>query len=95
MPIPQLVVWFNEDDYESIKGLAPNDPTLPDTFEDWSKQMVDEIAKLKALNTPFVKVVVLADELAAYCEASGLDHNATTRGAYAVYVNERGGFKNR
>ncbi len=92
MSLDKLVTWFIEDDYDAIKRLAPEaeDPDLPDTFDEWLEFQTDVITKLESQGIAFKKIIIDSEGLAAFCYASGIDHDRVGRQAYTVYVNRRG-----
>lgn len=81
---PRIAVWINRDDYDAFKGLSPNDPDLPDAYDDWLKIATEQAAKLEASSIPVEKVIINPQQFAAYCRASGIDTNNVTRGGFAI-----------
>ena len=87
MSLPKILVWFTSDDYDAIKSLAPQDPKLPDAFDDWLKLATDEITELGIQGIAFRTVIINSHGLSAYCNTSGVNPDSVGRGAYAVYLD--------
>jgi hypothetical protein len=84
MTLPRIFAWFSREDYDAIKGLSPNDPDLPDTFDEWLELATQQVANLEANGVAVKKVVINSQEFSAYCRACGVDPNGALRGAFAV-----------
>ena len=90
MSRPKIIVSFTRDDYDAIKRFTPEDPDLPDTFDEWRKLATNCITRLDAQGVAFKEVVIDSGGLAEYCKASGINPDTVGRDAYAVYVDRSG-----
>jgi hypothetical protein len=84
MPLPRIAAWFRPDDYDAIKRLSPNDPDLPDTFDEWLQAATKQIADLELNGIAVQKVVVNSKELSAWCRGSGVNPDSVGHSAFAV-----------
>ena len=75
-------------DYKALKRLMPDDPDLPDTYDEWFNLASEQAAKAAKGGRTMEKITVNPDEFAVYCDRAGLDRNYWTLGAYAVAVAE-------
>lgn len=84
-----LIVWIEREDFDRFREIIGHDPDFPDTFDDFAKRFDERFAKAESNGFITKKVVAHPDEFASYCAAAGLDHNAVTLGAFAVYRNAK------
>ena len=89
MPLPTLITWLTADDYDAIKRLASNDPDLPETYSEWLKLQSDAISNFEKYGRVSEKVTIHSDDLAQYCEASGMSCDHVGRDAYTTVVYRR------
>jgi len=81
---PRIMGWLRRDDYQTFKRLSPDDPDLPDTYDEWLKLASEQINNLKANGIVVKKVTIDPEEFAVYCRASGINPNTHTRAAFTV-----------
>ena len=84
MTTNRIAAWINREGYDAIKRFTPNDPGLPDTFDEWLKHASEQIANLEANGIVVEKVIIDPQELATYCRASGIEPDRVGREAFAV-----------
>ena len=84
MPQPRIMPWYARKDYQVLKEIIPNDPDIPDTYEEWLNRAANQLTEPEAHGVVCEKVVIDAQEFATWCRDSGLDANSTTIGAFAV-----------
>ena len=89
MALPRITVWLQREDYDAFKQLAPHDPNLPDTFDDWLQQAEKDAAKLESDGRSMNKVIVNPKEFAEYCRASGIEANYVTLIQFAAFKVHR------
>jgi hypothetical protein len=76
--------WFERKDYGQFKKLAPDDPSLPDTFEQWEQIAREEELIFKKSGVPVDKVYIYPGEVKAYCDACKINPDGVARAAFAV-----------
>ena len=79
------VPWFERENYDAIKRLI-TDESMPNSFEQWLEAATKQISELTAAGIGVEKVVINPKEFAAWCRASGVDHNFATLGAFTVAI---------
>ena len=85
----KVVIWFRREDYDAIRRLIPNEPNLPNTFDEWLEAATRQVQKLKAPHAVIRRAIVDPREFAAYCNASGVDHSWTILRAFAVLIDRQ------
>ena len=81
----RIIYSFRREDYDAIIALV-TDYDWPATFDQWAEGVVQERSKLDARGKSVVETIIDPQQFLAYCRASGMDHNHTTLGAFAVKV---------
>lgn len=84
MAQPRISFWLSREDYDAVKQLMPDDPDLPNTFDEWSDFATKQVAEIEAHGGQVVRVDVNSEDFANYCHASGLERNIHTLRAFAV-----------
>jgi hypothetical protein len=90
-PRREIAVWIRREDYDAFKTLCPNDPDLPDTFDEWLQRATENVTKSAVRGDTVNKVIVDPREFAKWCAAAGVDRNNVTLGGFAVTVARREG----
>ena len=85
----KVVIWFRREDYDAIRRLIPNEPNLPNTFDEWFEAATRQAQKLNVPHAVIRKTIINPKEFAAYCNASGVDHSWTILIAFAVLVDRQ------
>ena len=85
----RILSWFRRQDYDVIRGLVADDPNLPNPFDEWSEAATKELEKLESLGIVVRKAIINPREFSAWCQASGMDHNWATLGAFAIIIDRK------
>jgi len=78
------------EDYAAFKALLPDDPDLPDTFEEWQSINLRDDAKRVKSGHQVQGVAVAPAEFAEYCRACGRPASGAMLLAFAVAKAARG-----
>jgi hypothetical protein len=81
----QIIPWFDRENYDAIRGLVGDD-AIPDAFNEWLEATIKLVDEGTARGIAMEKVVIDPQQFAAWCLASGLQHNLTTLRAFSVTV---------
>lgn len=81
----RIAPWFRREDYDAFRRLIPDDPDMPDTFDEWLKVATEQVAKSGA-HGGIKQVILDPDKYARWRRAAGLDANYETIRAFAVAV---------
>ena len=91
---PRIGAWFRREDYEALKKLSPNEPDLPDTFDEWEQIATKQVAEIETAGGLVEKVIIDPQEFAIWCRASGVKPDSVNRSAFAVqkhFGQQKGG----
>jgi hypothetical protein len=81
---PIIKPWFSPSNYDAVRREAEDDLGLPGTYIEWLDLATKEIAELEARGRTVIKVVVVPDQFARYCEACGQKQNAAMLAAFVA-----------
>jgi hypothetical protein len=81
--------WILEKDYEAFKRLMPNDPDIPNTYDEWKKLVAEQDVHLAAVGQGVVREPVDPNEFANYCRMSHTDPDSIGLTAFAIYNSIR------
>ena len=59
---------------------------MPDGFEEWLEATTKRIGEWEASGITVEKVVIDAQQFAAWCRASGVGHDFATLGAFTIFA---------
>ena len=76
--------WLKEENYEEFRRLAPDDPSLPATYDEWQEITLDQEMIFKKSGVPVERVYLEVADFSAYCASKGLNPDGVARAAFAV-----------
>lgn len=85
MPHVRIEPWLSLHEYHEFKKLAPDDPALPDTYEEWLEKANEMIQVFIMCGVPVERTPIYAEEFFHYCEACGLNPDGVARASFAVF----------
>ena len=76
--------WYEREDYPHILAVSADAAELPDTYDDWLRQaeQVCRLAEREARRV--VRVPCKAEQLVAYCHATGKNVDSHCRAEFAA-----------
>jgi len=81
--------WISPEHYEAFKRLMPDEPDLPDTYDEWLNIAEKEVAEIRGIGHTVKKINLDPDEFTEFCQASSVDRNAKTFHAFTVFKASR------
>lgn len=81
---PRIEPWLNKDDYDAFKKLAPDDPDLPPTFDEWLENALDKLSAFVKSGVPIERIDISPIEFKNYCDAASINPDGVARAAFAV-----------
>lgn len=79
----RIAYTFASEHYDDIRRLV-TDKAWPDTFEQWSEMVWQDIEKLRARGDNVEVPTIHPEQFVAYCNACGIDHMNEALNAFAV-----------
>lgn len=76
--------WLEKEDYEEFRGLAPGDPALPATYDEWEEINLDQEMIFRKSGIKVERVYLDVADFSAYCTSCGLNPDGVARAAFAV-----------
>jgi hypothetical protein len=85
----RVAMWFLREDYDAIRRHVPDEPELPETFDQWEHAADKQIEELKALGITVRKAVIDPKQFATYCAACGINKDIESLRMFAVVVDRK------
>ncbi|MBF0563152.1 MAG: hypothetical protein HQL37_14330 [Alphaproteobacteria bacterium] len=80
------IAWYRENDWKRIKSLFQDADQLHDTHAEWLKDTRKAIKQLEKEGCFAKPVVIVIDDLIAWCLVRGCKIDATARTEYVVHL---------
>jgi len=91
-PMLRAMVWYKEEDYETLLGLFDDTELLPKTFSDWKKRAEDKKEEVEAAGDQVLKVFIDPETFPGWCESKNLPMDANSRSQLAIEVAQANSF---
>lgn len=91
-PSIQVMVWYKEEDYDTLRSMFADGDQLPPTFEDW-QQKAEEKAQGEAEGDQVVKVYIDPETFPQWCELKKLPMDANSRSQLAIEIVQARSFQ--
>ncbi len=85
-PSVQAMVWYKEEDWESLKELFDDADKLPKTYKDWLSRAEEMQEKVQAEGDAVIKVFIDPETFPQWCKKKGMKMNAEARSQLAIEV---------
>lgn len=83
------VPWFTAESWPRLLAIAADRADLPDTFEGFERRAGERFDRHVAAGQPLEKVLVVVDQLAAWCRELGVSVDARARSVFAAVMLAR------
>lgn len=84
MPHPRIEPWISREDYDAFLLLAPDDPALGKSYDEWLEQITELMAVFVKSGVPIERVHIRPDEFQKYCIAHSINPDGVARASFAV-----------
>ena len=83
-PELQVMVWYNEDDWEHYKSLFDDAHLLPKTYDEWLKRAEEMVKQVEAAGDIVAKVTIDTVLFPAWCKENERKLDAESRTTFAI-----------
>ena len=91
-PMLRAMVWYKEEDYESLLDLFDDAELLPRTFADWLIRAEDKKTEVEAAGDRVIKVFIDPETFPEWCASRNLPKDANSRSQLAIEVAQANSF---
>ncbi len=91
-PIIQAMVWYREEDWETLKSLFADAHLLPLTYTDWLGRAEKMKTRVQADGDIVIKVYIDPVTFPQWCEGKGLKMDAEARSQLAIEMAQAQSF---
>ncbi len=91
-PSVQAMVWYKEEDWDTLKAMFADGDRLPLTYDDWLKRAEAMKSQVQAAGDAVIKVYIDPQSFPEWCEKKGLKMDAEARSQLAIEVAQAQSF---
>jgi len=91
-PSVQAMVWYKEEDWQTLKEMFVDGDMLPKTYEDWLERAEEMKEKVQAQGDAVIKVYIDPQTFPQWCEKKGVEMNGEARSQLAIEVAQAQSF---
>ena len=91
-PTLQALVWYKEEDWETLRELFTDSHLLPTSYADWLQRAEEMIVKVEAAGDVALKVFIDPETFPAWCKEKGKEMDGNARADLAIEVATMQGF---
>lgn len=91
-PSVQAMVWYKEDDWDTLKEMFDDADMLPKTYDDWLVRAEEMKEKVQEQGDMVIKVFIDPQTFPEWCQSKGLPMNAEARSQLAIEVAQAQSF---
>jgi hypothetical protein len=91
-PSLQAMVWYKEEDWQTLKEMFVDGDMLPKTYEDWLERAEEMRVKVQAQGDAVIKVYIDPQTFPKWCDEKGMEMNAEARSQLAIEVAQAQSF---
>jgi len=91
-PSIQAMVWYKEDDWDTLMELFPDSHLLPPSYEAWIGRAEEMKTKAEASGDVVIKVFIDPETFPAWCKEQGRGMNSESRAELAIRVAQQQNF---
>ncbi len=85
-PSIQAMVWYKEEDWDTLKTLFTDSHMLPGKYSDWLLKAEAMVKKVESCGDIVMKVFIDPDTFPAWCKEKGKEMDMHARTALAIEV---------
>jgi hypothetical protein len=91
-PSIQAMVWYKEEDWQTLKEMFVDGDMLPATYNEWLQRAEEMKDKAQAEGDAVLKVFIDPQTFPGWCEKKGMEMNAEARSQLAIEVAQAQSF---
>lgn len=91
-PMIQAMVWYRQEDWETLRTLFTDTHLLPKTYDDWLNRAEEMKTRVQAGGDIVLKVFIDPETFPAWCKQKGLAMDAEARSQLAIEVAQAQSF---
>ena len=91
-PMVQAMVWYKEEDWETLRDMFADTHLLPLTYEDWLQRAEAMKDQVQAAGDAVIKVYIDPETFPQWCEKKGLEMDAEARSQLAIEMAQAQSF---
>ena len=91
-PMIQAMVWYREEDWDTLKTLFADSHLLPSTYADWLGRAEEMKTRVQADGDIVIKVYIDPETFPAWCAQKGLPMDAEARSQLAIEMAQAQSF---
>lgn len=91
-PDIQAMVWYKEEDWDTLMGLFSDNHLLPPNYADWLIRAEEMVQKVESAGDVVVKVFIDPETFPAWCKEQGRKMNSDARAELAIQVVQEQSF---
>lgn len=88
----QAMVWYKEEDWETLLGLFVDTELLPKSYSDWSERAEAKKAEVEAAGHQVIKVFIDPVTFPEWCKEKNMEMNSEARAQLAIEVAQAQSF---
>ena len=85
----QLILWYNEEDWDTYRELFSDAHLLPATYEQWRDMAEQQVQAAEAAGTLVAKITIDTTRFPAWCAKQNLPLDAESRTRFAIEIIQR------
>ena len=93
-PELQVMVWYNEEDWETCKSLFNDGHLLPQHYQEWRDRAEKMMKDVEASGDLVAKVTIDTVLFPAWCKETGRKMDAESRTTFAIEAVQKQQFLN-
>ncbi len=88
----QAMVWYKEENWDTLMGLFSDRHLLPPAYADWLTLAEEMVQKVESTGDVVVKVFIDPETFPAWCKEQGREMNSDARAELAIQVVQEQSF---
>jgi len=85
-PEIQVLVWYKEEDYGTLRAMFADGDQLPPTYSDWLERAEEKKRQGEEEGDQVVKVFIDPETFPKWCEVKNLPMDANSRSQLAIEI---------
>ncbi len=91
-PSVQALVWYKEEDWQTLKEMFVDGDRLPETYDDWLRRAEEMKEQVQAAGDAVIKVYIDPQTFPEWCREKELQMDAEARSQLAIEVAQARSF---
>lgn len=91
-PSVQAMVWYKEEDWDTLKNMFADGDLLPKSYADWLGRAEEMKSQVQASGDAVIKVYIDPETFPAWCESKGLEMDSEARSQLAIEMAQAQSF---